>query len=157
MVFRNGDQEQELKIIDTAGGAPSPGGATTTRTSTDPGNRPFITYVESKKDSGNITIKAGGNLALSREGEQVLDGVIFSSTDSAKGGKALRVDTVPADSVLAKHGVQDGDVLVSVNGVAMSTKSEVVDYVKRNKTMSVFEVAIQRRGNIVTKTITVER
>ena len=121
------------------------------------GNRPFITYVESKKDSGNITIKPGGNLALSREGEQVLDGVIFSSTDSAKGGKALRVDTVPPDSVLAKHGVQNGDVLVSVNGVAMSTKSEVVDYVKRNKTMSVFEVAIQRRGNIVTKTITVER
>ena len=53
--------------------------------------------------------------------------------------------------------MQNGDVLVSVNNVPMSTKSEVVDYVKRNKTMSVFEVAIQRRGNIVTKTVTVER
>ena len=156
VLFRNGDQEQELRIIDTAG-PPAPGGPTSARTVSDPGNRPFITYVESKKDSGNITIKPGGNLALSREGEQVLDGVVWSTTESAKGGKALKVDSVPPDSVLAKHGVQNGDVLVSVNNVPMSTKSEVVDYVKRNKTMSVFEVAIQRRGNIVTKTVTVER
>jgi type II secretory pathway component PulC len=156
VLFRNADQEQELRIIDTAG-PPAPGGPTSARTTSDPGNRPFISYVESKKDSGNITIKPGGNIALAREGEQVLDGVVWSTTDSAKGGKALRVDTVPPDSVLARHGVQNGDVLVSVNGVPMSTKSEIVDYVKRNKTMSVFEVAIQRRGNIVTKTVTVER
>ena len=99
----------------------------------DPGNRPFITYVESKKESGNITIKAGGNRALEREGEAVLEGVLSGARPKPGRRQGARVDKVPPDSVLAQHGVQDGDVLISVDDVPMSTKSEVVDYAKQNK------------------------
>jgi hypothetical protein len=157
VVFQNGDRQETLTVplqpTTTPGG---PTGGAGSRPS-DAGNRPFASYVESKKDSGNVTIKAGGTLALDREGEAVLEGVIFSTTESAAGGKALRVDKVPPNSVLAQHGLQDGDTLVSVDGIAMSTKSEVVDYAKKNKNKQVFNVVIQRRGANIHKQVIIER
>lgn len=156
VIFRNGERLETLRVPDTLSvpvGGPS--GSSASRPS-DPGLRPFATYIESKKDSGNITIKPGGDRALEREGEAVLEGVIFSSTE-VKGGKALRVDKVPPTSVLAQHGVQDGDVLVSVDGKPMSSKSEVVDYAKQNKNKQVFDVEILRRGNRVMKTVNIQR
>jgi S1-C subfamily serine protease len=156
-VFQNGDNQETVQISETPGGpAGGPSGGSSSKP-TDSGARPFGTYIESKKDSNQITIKSGGAIALDREGESVLQGVVFSTTDAAKGGKALRVDKVPPGSLLAQHGVQDGDVLVSVNGQAMSTKSEVVDYVKSHKSTYLFEVVIQRRGGLVHKTVQVER
>jgi hypothetical protein len=155
VVFQNGDRMETLKVPDQ----PSSGGGTpgTTSRAGDPGNRPFATYVESKKDSANITIRQGGDRALDREGEAVLEGVIFSSTEAPNGGKALRVDKVPPNSVLAQHGVQDGDVLISVDGLPMSTKSEVVDYAKKNKNKPAFDVTILRRGRNVHKRVIIER
>ena len=156
VVFQNADQQETVKINEVPTGAA--GGPTSPNSKpTDSGARPFGTYVESKKDSGTITIKSGGAIALDREGESVLQGVVFGQTDAAKGGKALRVDTVPPGSLLAQHGLQDGDVLVSVNGQPMSTKSEVVDYVKSHKSTYLFEVVVQRHGRNVHKTIQVER
>jgi hypothetical protein len=156
VVFLNGDKEETLNVPDQptlvpgalAGGSSRPA---------DPGLRPFSTYVESKKDSGIITIKSGGDRALAREGEAVLEGVIFSSTEAPGGGKALKVDKVPPGSLLAQHGVQDGDVLISVDGVPMSTKSEVVEYAKRNQNRSTFSVVIQRRGRNIHKTVNIDR
>jgi type II secretory pathway component PulC len=159
VVFQNGDTLEELEVPDqiTPGlGGPTGAGGSSSRAA-DPGNRPFATYVESKRDSWIVTIKPGGDRALEREGETVLEGVLFSTTDAPGGGKALRVDKVPPGSVLAQHGVQDGDVLISVDGVKMSTKSEVVAYAKQNKNKQVFEVVIQRKGRFVTKRVQIER
>jgi hypothetical protein len=156
VVFQNGDKLETVKISEipaVAAGGPSGGSSRPA----DTGARPFSTYIESKKDSGTVTIKSGGALALDREGETVLQGVIWSTTEDKDGKKALRVDKVPPNSVLAQHGLQDGDVLVSVNGQAMSSKSEVVDYVKSHKSTYLFEVVIQRRGGLVHKTVQVER
>jgi len=152
VVFQNGDRQEKMKIPDTP--TPPPGGATATRGS-DKGDRPFVTYLESKKDSGTITVKNGGTIALSREGESVLDGAQFSTTEGAKGEKMLRIDKVPP--ALAQHGLQDGDTLVSIDGNAMTTKSEVVDYVTLNKSKPSYDVTILRRGRFVRKTVVVER
>jgi membrane-associated protease RseP (regulator of RpoE activity) len=156
VVFQNGDQVEKLRVPDQL--TQTPGGATGTGSGpADPGNRAFSTYVESKKDSGIVTIKSGGTVALEREGENVLQGVVFSTTETAGGGKALRIDTVPAGSLLAQHGVQSGDVLISVDGVPMSTKSEVVAYAKRNKNKPVFDVVFQRRGRNHNKRVVIDR
>ena len=96
-------------------------------------------------------------VALEREGENVLQGVTFSTTDAPDGGKALRIDSVPQNSLLAQHGVQSGDVLISVDGERMSTKSEVIDYVKRNKNKSAYDVVFQRRGVKHHKRVVIDR
>jgi hypothetical protein len=152
VVFLNGDRQERMKIPDTP--TPAPGGATASRAS-DKGDRPFITYLESKKDSGTVTIKNGGAIALQREGESVLDGAQFSSTTGSKGEKMLRIDKAPP--ALAQHGVQDGDTLISIDGFAMSTRSEVVDYVKRNKNKPSYDVRFLRRGRVYNKLVVVER
>jgi type II secretory pathway component PulC len=152
VVFQNGPNVEKMKIPDTPSVAP--GGSTSSRPG-EKGDKPFVTYLESKKDSGTITIKNGGDKALSREGESVLDGAQFSTTEGSKGEKMLRIDKVPP--ALAQHGLQDGDTLVSVDGFPMSTKSEVVDYVKRNKSKPSYDVTILRRGAYVKKLVVVER
>lgn len=152
VVFQNGPNVERMKIPDTP--TPPPGGATSSR-GADKGDKPFHQYIESRKDSGTITIKNGGALALAREGESVLNGAVFSSTVGGKGEKMLRIDKVPPE--LAQHGLQDGDTLVSVDGFPMSTKSEVVDYVKRNKNKPSYDVTILRRGRTVKKLVVVDR
>jgi hypothetical protein len=157
VVFMNGTELEALPVPDqpTAG----PGGATSSRPGTpgDPGNRPFATYVQSKKDSTIVTITSGGDRALEREGENVLEGVSFSTTEAPGGAKALRVDKVPANSVLAQHGVQDGDTLISVDNVPMSSKSEVVAYAKKNKNKGTYDVVIMRQGRRINKRVIIER
>jgi len=157
VVFQNGDNQETVQIPETPSGPSGGASGGSSSKPMDSGARPFGTYVESKKDSGTIMIKSGGSIALEREGESVLQGVVWSTTEGAKGVQQLRVDKVPPGSLLAQHGVQDGDILVSVNGQPMSTKSEVVDYVKSHKTTYLFEVVIQRQGRLVHKTVQVER
>jgi type II secretory pathway component PulC len=157
VVFLNGDRQERMRVPDQPSLVPVIAGGGGSSRPSDAGLRPFATYVESKRDSGIITIKSGGDRALAREGETVLEGVVFSTTEAPGGGKALKVDKVPPGSLLAQHGVQDGDVLISVDGVPMSTKSEVVDYAKRNQNRSNFNVVIQRRGRNIHKTVNIDR
>jgi type II secretory pathway component PulC len=154
VVFQNGDRTETMKVPDTPSGA---GAAIPGPASSDPGNRPFATYVESKRDSSVVTIKPGGTVALEREGEAVLQGVVFSTTKAPDGGDALRIDTVPPGSLLEQNGVQNGDTLISVDGVRMSTRSEVMDYAKRNKHKTDFTVVFQRRGRNHVRTVHIDR
>lgn len=157
VVFKYGpneSDEQTLKIAtepvrDAAASMPTPTGARVAP-SLDGG----IIY---KPDSGTIQVKAAGRAAIDKDGERILEGVTFGSTDLGGGKKGLKIETVPAGNELAKYGVESGDVLISVNDVPMSTKSEVVDYVKRNSKLSVFDVVFLRRGANLRRKITVEQ
>jgi type II secretory pathway component PulC len=153
VIFQNGDRTETLQIPDKP--STPAGGSTSQSRPGDKGDRPFLTYLESKRDSSTVTIKSGGDKALAREGEAVLDGAVFSTTEGAGGKKMLRIDKVPP--ALGQHGVQDGDTLISIDGTAMSTKSEVVDYVKQHQNKPSYEVVFLRRGNRVTKIVVVER
>ncbi|MEO6708835.1 MAG: PDZ domain-containing protein [Planctomycetota bacterium] len=65
----------------------------------------------------------------------------------------IALTSVPANSVAAAHGVQEGDVIKSINGQPVNTKQEAIAYVKQNKDkFDVWEVVIESKGK--QKTIT---
>ncbi len=158
VVFQNGEQQETLPINEQpvadggAGAARQPG---TDSRAGAVGN--IADYLDVKPDSGIVKVRSGGARAIARDGEQVLEGVIFSTTDIGGGKKALKVDKIPAGSPLSKFGAVDGDVLISVDDIPMSTKAEVVDYAKKNPSKSRFDVKIQRKGGILTKQVLIER
>jgi hypothetical protein len=156
VVFKYGPtekDEQTLKIAtepprDASASMPSPTGNVKPIGSLEAG----IVY---KPDSGVIVVNPQGRVALEKEGERILEGVTYGTTDLGGGKKGLKIETIPPGNELGKYGVESGDVLISVNSVPMSSKSEVVDYVKRNSKLGRYDVRIMRRGAYLNKTITV--
>ncbi len=160
VLFWNVDHEEVLPILDKPpeeGGGAKPGPSGTSSRPTADGSQPIETYIDVAPNSNVVKIRAGGDKAFARDGERALDGVTFDTTELSDGKKALRVAKIPPGSVLAKFGAQDGDVLISVDGKPMSSKAEVVDYVKKNPGISAFEVQIQRKGAVVSKRVVIER
>ncbi|HTF88554.1 MAG TPA: PDZ domain-containing protein [Planctomycetota bacterium] len=59
----------------------------------------------------------------------------------------IALTSVPANSVAAAHGVQEGDVIKSINGQLVNTKQEAIAYIKQNKDkFDVWEVVIESKG-----------
>lgn len=65
----------------------------------------------------------------------------------------VEVTMVKAGSIAARHGVQQGDVIKSINGHAVTSESEAIQFVKQNKdNYDVWEVEVWNRGQ--TRTVT---
>ena len=65
----------------------------------------------------------------------------------------IEVKSVVPDSIAARHGVQEGDVIKSINGHPVTSKEEAIQFVKNNKdNYDVWEVEVWNRGQ--TRTIT---
>ena len=65
----------------------------------------------------------------------------------------IAVKGVKSDSIAARHGVQDGDVIKSINGTPVTSKEEAINFVKRNKDKyTEWVVEIWNKGQ--TRTIT---
>ncbi len=105
----------------------------------------------------NIEITDVGVASLKVQGEASLEGVRWSEETLEDGQKAIRIDEVPPNSVLAKGGAQGGDVLVSLNGTRVSSRADIVAYVKRNPDLSRYEVVFLRRGIKHTRVVSVPR
>lgn len=65
----------------------------------------------------------------------------------------VEVTMVKSGSIAARHGVQQGDVIKSINGHPVTSESEAIQFVKQNKdNYDVWEVEVWNRGQ--TRTIT---
>ncbi len=71
-------------------------------------------------------------------------GVRFDFADTAAG---LAVVSVTADSPGAKAGLQEGDVVVSIDGKKISERSELADLLRAHKEGDKVEVKLNRNGN----------
>jgi hypothetical protein len=65
----------------------------------------------------------------------------------------LKLELKKTDGRLAEFGFESGDVLISINGQAVSTKAQAINYVRNNSNMPSYTVVIDRRGNKISKTI----
>ena len=106
---------------------------------------------------GNVEITNVGVVSISQKGEQSLEGIRWSTETLEDGRAAVRLTEVPPDSVFAKSGAQTGDTLVSINGNRVTSKGDIVDYVKRNPDLSRYEVVFLRRGVRNIRVVTVPR
>jgi len=59
----------------------------------------------------------------------------------------LKITEVKAGSLAAQHGAQSGDVIISINGHAVSSEQEAIKFVKNNSnTTTVWQVVIENLG-----------
>lgn len=59
----------------------------------------------------------------------------------------IEIKSVKSDSTAAKHGVQSGDVIKSINGHPVSSTSEAIQFIKTHKNdFDLWEVEISNRG-----------
>lgn len=63
----------------------------------------------------------------------------------------------PNSYVARTYGLQQDDVLISINGVPISSKTQGYQYVRENPDLPVYTVVIRRSGKDITKTILVNR
>ncbi|MEE8467213.1 MAG: PDZ domain-containing protein [Planctomycetota bacterium] len=63
----------------------------------------------------------------------------------------IEIQSVKPGSIAARHGAQDGDVIISINGHKVSSQQEAIQFVKANQDKySAWEVVVQRLGKIET-------
>ncbi len=156
VVFLHGGKLTTLRCADL----PPESSSTTAATAVRPGGVPatlaeIAALIETKSGTGTTRIPRAAAAGLEAQGEKAFDGVRFSTTDLEGGAKALQLDQ--PNALLQQHGAQSGDILVSIDGYPMSSRSEVMDYVKRSPGKSRFDVAFLRKGSKLSRTIVVER
>ncbi len=105
-------------------------------------------YVVGNKDYNDMSARPDDYLKEARIGEVI----------TANGKKEVVLGQLKPSGYLAKsYGVQPGDALISINGVALSTKAEAYKYVRDNGELSKYVVVLRRKGREITKTILVHR
>ncbi len=79
----------------------------------------------------------------------ILTDEVRTSTYYDEDGNRAGVEilSVKSGSIASRHGVQTGDVLISINGKPMSSEHEAINFVKNNQGQySAWEVVVQRLG-----------
>lgn len=92
---------------------------------------------------------------LETHGEKLADSVVLEPVKDPKTGRpmGLLVKSVEKAPVLKRHGIQSDDILVSVNGVPMSSKQEGLKWFRNEgKGQSRYTVVIERKGRLITET-----
>ena len=64
----------------------------------------------------------------------------------------IKVDRIAPGSIAASYGVQQGDILKSINGNPVNTKEQAIDWVKGNPNLPEYVVVFERLGKEFTKT-----
>lgn len=81
--------------------------------------------------------------------DDILSGIETETyRDPQTGERAgVRIRSVPAGGIASRHGVQDGDILISINGTPVSSEQEGIQYVRENSdNYSTWEVRYIRLG-----------
>ncbi len=80
--------------------------------------------------------------------QRILSQDITTATYMVDGKRAgVEIKSVKAGSIATRHGVVEGDVLISINGHKVTSESEAISYVKQHSdTQTVWEVMILRFG-----------
>ena len=65
----------------------------------------------------------------------------------------IEVTSVKAGSIVAQHGISNGDIVKSINGTAVNSESEAIQFVKTHKDeYDTWEVVIENKGQTRTMT-----
>lgn len=64
----------------------------------------------------------------------------------------VKVDGLGPNSIATKYGVQQGDIIKSINGNPVSSKAQAIEWAKKNPDLPSYTVEIERLGKIITKT-----
>lgn len=81
--------------------------------------------------------------------DNILSGIDSETyRDPQTGERAgVRIRSVPAGGIASRHGVQDGDILISINGTSVTSEQEAMQYVRQNgDNYSTWEVRYIRLG-----------
>lgn len=79
----------------------------------------------------------------------ILTNEVQTATYYDENGKraGIEIKSIASGSVASRHGAQAGDVLISINGQAVSSEHEAINFVKNNQDQySVWEVVVERLG-----------
>jgi hypothetical protein len=76
----------------------------------------------------------------------------------ANGKKQVVIGQIrPTNRMAQAYGVQTDDALVSINGTPVTSKAQLVEYVRANNNLEKYVVVILRKGKEITKTVLVNR
>lgn len=166
VVFRYGDEEVSVVLAkftpegepgavgEGAEGVSSLAGAVATEDTNQ-----WISWNAS--NPGEIKITPTGVVSIRKQKDAVLEGVTWGSESVSPPGmstrRAIKLGNVPAGSALARAGLGSGDVILSVNGHAVSNRADIVSYVEQNPNLGRYVVKILSRGAVRTRTVTVPR
>ena len=85
--------------------------------------------------------------------ETMLDQVgLVTIRNPETGKKSIKLSSVDEDSIVYKRGFRSGDVLISINGFPVSSKSAAINYLKQHPDDGRYVVEIDRHGRRVTQT-----
>ena len=103
-------------------------------------------------DLGDESYLVGGKERQEYSYEDWTTGVRIGTRRNQDGGEQVVIKSVRSN-IGRTYGVQGGDVLISVNDVAMSSKTQAINYVRQNPDLPKYVVVIKRLGREITKTI----
>ncbi len=115
------------------------------------------TTVKLPNDAGYV-IGTDDYKELAHDADGFLREARLQDVKDANGKKELAVGNIrPKNKLAQTYDVQTGDVLVSINGQAVSNRAQATNYVREHQDLSKYVVVIRRKGREVTKTILVNR
>ncbi len=96
---------------------------------------------------------------VERDYEKLLDTIELAPDfdPRVRGRIRLKISKLPDDHLAAKRGFEVGDVIKKVNGVDISSKASLANYIKENKSLSNYSIEIERRGSTITKEFRIAR
>lgn len=102
---------------------------------------------ETRPGSGYWMIPAAESERLSEDAGSILEDAEMSSYRVNGKPAGIKLDHVKEESLILQRGFQEGDIVQKINGQAINSKTELVDWVKRNhERFGMFRVELQRRG-----------
>jgi PDZ domain len=115
----------ELRLgAGTIGGGPGAAAAPTAAAADGP-----LFSVEDKGIRTTATLTKAGWQQINSRGNAIMDGIAFEKGKDLNGRDALKVKSMPAQ--LREYGLRDGDVIVRIDSVYVTSKESIAGYVKK--------------------------
>jgi len=85
--------------------------------------------------------------------ESILGDVSLSTYRNPETGKeSIKLGEVKENSIVHQRGARMGDILISINGIPVSSKAAAINYFKKNPDLGAYTVEIERQGRRIFKT-----
>ncbi|MFT5735498.1 MAG: hypothetical protein ACJA2W_000230 [Planctomycetota bacterium] len=105
--------------------------------------------LNTEKKNGQFYIGTDDAERFAQNYDDILSRDISSETHYDENGKrdGVKITRVSKDSIAAQHGLQDGDIIKSINGHSVSSKQEAISFAKKNsERYEIWQVEIENLG-----------